>query len=132
MNETLTQEQRRALQTQLENEYKALRASVREELLAADENNYGELAEKVHDPGEASVADLLVDLNIAEIDRHVREIQQIEGALRRLADGSYGRCLACGDAIAVPRLQASPAVARCYDCQARFERERIGGVHPKL
>lgn len=132
MNEILTQEQRRALQTQLENEYKSLRASVREELLAADENNYGELAEKVHDPGEASVADLLVDLNIAEIDRHVREIQQIEGALRRLADGSYGVCLECGEAIAVPRLQASPAVARCYDCQARFERERSGIASPKL
>lgn len=132
MNELLTPKQRRELRRQLENDYSALRASVREELLAADRNTYAELADQVHDPGDASVADLLVDLGIAEVDRHVREIQQVEAALRKLADGSYGYCIDCGKTIAVQRLQANPAVARCYDCQARFERERMSGVHPTL
>ena len=132
MNKPLTPKQRRELQCKLENDYSALRASVREELLAADQNTYAALADKVHDPGDASVADLLVDLDIAEIDRHVRELQRIEGALRRLAEGRYGYCVDCGKTIAVRRLQANPAAARCYDCQARFERERMGGAHPTL
>lgn len=132
MNEPLTRELRRELQRRLEEEYHALRASVREELLSADQNTYAVLADKVHDPGDASVADLLVDLEIAEIDRHVRDIQHIEAALRRLEDGRYGYCLECGDPIAVSRLQASPAVARCYDCQAEFERQGIAGKPPTL
>lgn len=132
MNESLTPKQRRDLQRQLENDYNAVRASVREELLAADRNTYAELADRVHDPGDASVADLLVDLDIAGIDRHVRELQRIEAALRRLADGRYGYCVDCGRPIAVRRLHANPAAARCYDCQARFERERMGDAHPTL
>ncbi|EAR23624.1 TraR/DksA family transcriptional regulator [Nitrococcus mobilis] len=132
MNESLTPEQRRELQRRLEEDYKALCANVREELLSSDQNSYAVLADKVPDVGDASVADLLVDLNIAEIDRHVREIQRIEAALRKLADGSYGYCMDCGEAIAAQRLQANPAVARCYACQTRFEQEEIGGAHPTL
>lgn len=130
MNKPLTPKQRRELQRELENDYSALRANVREELLAADRNTYAALADKVHDPGDESVADLLVDLDIAEIDRHVRELQRIEGALRRLTEGRYGYCIDCGKAIAVQRLKANPAAARCYDCQARFEREHIGSASP--
>lgn len=132
MNEPLTRKQRQELQHRLEEEYQALCTNVREELLSADENTYAVLADKVHDPGDASVADLLVDLEIAEIDRHVRDIQRVEAALRRLEDGRYGYCLECGDPIAVLRLQASPAAARCYDCQAEFEREGTGGKPPTL
>ncbi|MCO6439610.1 MAG: TraR/DksA family transcriptional regulator [Nitrococcus mobilis] len=130
MNESLTPERRRELQRRLEDDYNALCANVREELLNSDQNTYAVLADKVADVGDASVADLLVDLGIAEIDRHVREIQRIEAALRRLADGSYGYCIDCGDAIVVRRLQANPAVARCYACQTRFEQEEIGGTYP--
>ncbi len=130
MNKPLTPGERRELQRRLEDDYKALCASVREELLNADQNTYAVLADKVPDLGDASVADLLVDLDIAEIDRHVREIQRIEAALRKLVDGSYGYCVDCGDAISVQRLQVNPAVARCYVCQTRFEQGEIGGAYP--
>lgn len=80
----------------------------------------------------ASIADLPVDLDIAEIDRHVREILRIEGTLRRMAEGRYGYCVYCGNAIAAQWLQTSPTVACCYDCQVRFESEQIGGAPPTL
>jgi DnaK suppressor protein len=43
-------------------------------------------------------------------------LTEIESALRRLDDGSYGICLTCGHEIAVERLDALPAAAYCVAC----------------
>lgn len=45
-------------------------------------------------------------------------LRQVERARARLADGSYGRCTACGASIAVARLQALPAAELCPECAA--------------
>jgi DnaK suppressor protein len=47
--------------------------------------------------------------------------QQIESALRRIDDGSYGDCLHCGEVISDARLQAQPWASRCIDCQSALE-----------
>lgn len=44
------------------------------------------------------------------------EIRMIEAALDRIADGTYGECVACGKPIAGARLEAVPHAARCADC----------------
>ena len=72
-----------------------LREEIRQELLKQDNEHYQELAGTVHDLEEESVADLLVDLDLAEIDRHVEEFRSIEAALLRIAHGSYGICIDC-------------------------------------
>lgn len=48
--------------------------------------------------------------------RRAAERAQIEAALRRLAQGDYGWCIACGEEIAEARLRHNPAVAKCIDC----------------
>jgi RNA polymerase-binding transcription factor DksA len=98
-----------------------VRADIRRELRKYDNETYGELADRVADAGEQSVADLLVDLDLAEVDRDVAECREIEAALLRLADGSYGSCVDCEEPIDAQRLENSPAVSRCYGCQQRFE-----------
>lgn len=45
-----------------------------------------------------------------------REIRQIEQALRRIDEGTYGSCARCGAAIAPARLQALPDASLCIDC----------------
>jgi DnaK suppressor protein len=40
----------------------------------------------------------------------------IEGALRRIEVGEFGRCAACGEDIGVERLAVDPAVTRCVRC----------------
>jgi len=45
-----------------------------------------------------------------------REIRQIEHALRRIADGSYGSCARCGAAIGAARMQALPDASLCIEC----------------
>lgn len=49
-------------------------------------------------------------------------ITQMEHALMRIADGSYGRCESCGQTIAKARLQAFPAATLCLTCKQREER----------
>ncbi|HET8779608.1 MAG TPA: TraR/DksA C4-type zinc finger protein [Agromyces sp.] len=49
------------------------------------------------------------------------ELTEIEHALARIADGSYGICARCGKRITVGRLDARPTATLCIDC-ARLER----------
>lgn len=44
------------------------------------------------------------------------EITQIRAALRRIADGTYGECVRCGDVIAPARLDALPWTPLCRTC----------------
>jgi DnaK suppressor protein len=54
-------------------------------------------------------------------DRQVYAFQEIETALQRVADGSYGTCDDCGQPISSARLQALPATRVCVDCARRQE-----------
>ena len=71
------------------------------------------------DQADARAHDGVAD---AEIERDRTELADVQAALRRLADGSYGRCADCGEPIGAPRLQAQPAALRCLACQAAAER----------
>ena len=53
-----------------------------------------------------------------------RTIQQIEEALHRIEDGSYGVCTVCGQLIRKPRLLNQPFVLTCMECQSEMERQR--------
>ena len=61
------------------------------------------------------------DLSILE--RVESELVDIEHAMRRLEDGTYGTCEACGRPIDEARLEAMPATRLCLDDQAVAERE---------
>jgi len=47
---------------------------------------------------------------------------EVDEALQRIADGTYGRCVDCGEEIPAKRLLAVPASARCVECQRKRER----------
>ena len=48
-----------------------------------------------------------------------RDLDAIERAAQRLADGLYGRCLRCGEPIPAERLEALPAAETCLACASR-------------
>ena len=50
-------------------------------------------------------------------------LDQIERALERIEEGSYGRCEECGRIIIEPRLEAMPYVALCIRCASQREQE---------
>ncbi|ROR32748.1 TraR/DksA family transcriptional regulator [Inmirania thermothiophila] len=125
--ETLKEADLRRLAQRLREREAALRARIAEELAASENARYIDLAGQVHDMEEAAVADLLVDVQLATIDRDVQELRRVEAALRRIREGVYGLCIDCGEPIDRGRLEADPAVGRCLVCQERHER----GIHPE-
>ena len=48
-------------------------------------------------------------------------LDQIDGALKRIEDGSFGRCEECGEPIPRPRLEAIPYATECVRCASRRE-----------
>jgi DnaK suppressor protein len=51
-----------------------------------------------------------------------QHLAHIDGALRRIEDGTYGTCENCGKAISPERLEAMPWVSLCIDCKRLAER----------
>jgi DnaK suppressor protein len=50
--------------------------------------------------------------------RMLQTIDEIDAALDRIADGSYGRCSSCGVDIPLERLEFRPFASGCVSCQA--------------
>ena len=48
----------------------------------------------------------------------IQEIHQIQDALKRISEGTYGICAQCGEAIAPKRLKALPTASKCISCAA--------------
>ena len=48
-------------------------------------------------------------------------LDQIEAAIQRIEDGSYGRCEECGERIPKTRLNAIPYAAECVRCASQRE-----------
>ena len=48
----------------------------------------------------------------------IQEIRQVQGALKRIAEGTYGVRVQCGADIDPKRLKALPIAARCISCVA--------------
>ena len=91
------------------------------------EENSGTLAE---DAGEETAHDLAdtatetydreLDYTLEENSEHV--LAAIDGALKRIDEGTYGICTNCGKQIAEERLEALPWATLCIDCQRDRER----------
>ncbi|MEX2309242.1 MAG: TraR/DksA family transcriptional regulator [Pirellulales bacterium] len=60
-----------------------------------------------------------ISSQLAEVES--RELANIERALVRIRNGSYGECEICGDRIPLARLNALPYATCCIDCQRAAE-----------
>ena len=55
----------------------------------------------------------------AQRDVLTTHLREVDDALRRLRNGTYGRCAGCGEEIPTDRLQAKPAADRCVPCASK-------------
>jgi DnaK suppressor protein len=116
----LTQDQLDQLSGLLDQREATLRADVRRETDLQDD--YAQVASEAPDPGDASFADLSVDLNNAAVTRDIVELRAIEAARKRMDAGTYGECAECGLDIPFERLKAQLTAERCAPCQEIFEK----------
>lgn len=111
-----------ALQAALLARYRALREEVGQDLLKADDDRTELATGGVRDLEDESVADLIVDLDLADTDRDLEELREVQAALVRIKEGFYGVCGRCGGPIPLERLTACPTATRCEPCQRLHEK----------
>jgi DnaK suppressor protein len=94
-------------------------------LIAERDRLLGELAEGIVAPGpmtygsQAAAATQVFEQqrDLALRERNAQHLIAVQAALQRLDDGTYGRCVRCGEPIASERLEALPWAAHCINCQ---------------
>ncbi len=106
--------------------------SERERLRGALEtvNHTGSLGEETGDLSFGSddhIADSATETFMRELDDGLEEnaehlLVEVEAALRRIDDGTYGMCVVCGRPIGAERLEAVPYATLCIDDKRAQER----------
>jgi DnaK suppressor protein len=106
--------------------YKKLLLSEKQELAEAynKNKNYGRTTD---DEGSQDLADKASNsytkeflYSLSNTDREV--LQKVDDALIRIAKGSFGVCVECGDSLNKKRLEAVPWASHCLPCQEKVER----------
>lgn len=61
------------------------------------------------------------DMTLRMQDHERKVVDEIRAALKRIQDGTYGECEACGDEVGERRLLARPTARHCIDCMTEIE-----------
>jgi DnaK suppressor protein len=109
----LLQEERRRVLDAIEYLHKENPGSIEDE--TEDETTDNHIAETA-----TATLDREIDYTLEENSEHV--LSEIEGALKRIDEGTYGICVNCGKPIAEERLSAIPWATYCIDCKRLQER----------
>jgi RNA polymerase-binding protein DksA len=117
--------------------FRSLLTEERERVVAAIDHlhhaNAGSLEEQTGELVSGSADNHMADMATATFDRELDYtlgdnaegvLRAIDDALKRIDDGSYGRCRVCGREIPEERLEARPWTDLCIDDQRRLERLR--------
>ena len=91
--------------------------------------NYVDVSGAVHSLSDESFAELTSALSRTNLTKASEELREVEAAMDRLRDGSYGICVDCGGEISYARLRVTPEARRCALCQTKIEDKR-GGRDP--
>lgn len=89
--------------------------------LRADRDTALEGGDGIEDEGEMSEIDLNRSTALTLADRQSHLIEEIDEALARIEDGTYGQCSRCGKPLDEERLKAMPTAKYDAECQAAIE-----------
>lgn len=97
----------------------------RNQLLSVVQSTQAQLAEK--ETGMADVSDRASggfedELAMGLMRIEAAQIEDIESAIQRTDDGTYGLCVDCGRLIPRRRLEVLPFAQRCLECEGSKER----------
>lgn len=128
----IDQQQAANFKTRLRNRAEQLRHEVQQTRAKSLDESPANITERARDSEDDSFADLIVDTNLAEMDRDVSELRMIDSALQRISVGTYGICVGCDQPIPTARLEAEPTAQRCVACQERYEKTHASTPTPSL
>jgi RNA polymerase-binding transcription factor DksA len=100
----------------------------REELCELTPSGTGEVV-SIHTHPADLASDVQERQTLGEVVRNqVKELQEIEGALRRINFSSYGKCEDCGEVIPLNRLRVVPEARFCFSCEREHESRTKDGA----
>lgn len=116
----LTEDQLQELSDKLHEEQRELNSHFESrapgaELAESETGSTGELSSYDNHPGDLGTETFERERDLAIDDLMSQQLAEVEAALGRLADGSYGLCEVCGESIPFERLQALPAAKCCVE-----------------
>ena len=89
----------------------------------SESDSLGELSSYDQHQADVGTETFEREKDLSILEQVEAELADVEHALRRLDDGTYGTCEACGRPIDEARLDAMPAARLCLDDQAVAERQ---------
>ena len=89
----------------------------------SEEDSTGELSSLDQHQADLGSETFEREKDLSILEQVEAELADVEHALRRLDDGTYGICEACGRPIEDARLEALPAARFCVEDQAAAEQE---------
>ena len=101
----------------------AIRSDLEASRLESQEDGLQELSSYDQHQADVGTETFEREKDLSILQEVEGELADIEHALERLDDGTYGTCEACGKLIGDDRLEAIPAARFCLEDQAAAERE---------
>lgn len=101
---------------------------VKEEISKYVSGDNKQLVDTANDEGDWAQVDISEDLSLQRLSAHRKLMYNIDEAVRKIEEGTYGICEDCGEEISEKRLLVLPAATLCVDCQEHREQaESLGG-----
>jgi DnaK suppressor protein len=97
------------------------------ERIAAETEKLSQPADATPEDGDRARLIETHELQSTLLAQTQQHFDQVEAALNRLNQGTYGLCTVCSQPINPERLSALPYVATCFNCQAQQE-NAPGGI----
>ena len=123
MNKTKISNEDRKRYDVLNNMLMDRQAEIRTKLRSLREVLPAEVAQ-VKDAEEQSMEDFVLGMDFALMEMESETLRQIDEAIQRLDEGTYGVCSECDEKISEARLKALPFATACRDCQAQRETDQ--------
>lgn len=101
----------------LNENYQSTLLAKRDELLKKGPDREDIAIERLSDAIDDVQHAASLDLAIASLNRNWQTVRQIDEALQRISEGTYGVCENCDEPISEKRLQALPWALLCRNCQ---------------
>ncbi len=80
------------------------------------------LPRRADDTDDDAAAEAQRTMDIAQLSHTTTELAEIDAALARVNENTYGDCVECGEPIGFARLQVQPMAVRCAPCQGKREK----------
>ena len=118
-------------------QYKKLLLSLRERLVGNVDSMQGEALKRSRQDASGDLSNVPIHMADVGTDNYERElmieliqsgeasVRNIDSALERIEEGSFGICEVCSKKIGKERLKAVPYAKLCIDCQREEEVDKV-------